>query len=156
MRRLIRCLLGKNLFHPLPTYVYKGIFNEKPPNIGRLIGLETKKKIINDDENIGFGLSPVAEGYVNFGYLGVCIIGVFDGLSVGFLQFFYNKISLERINLLDIFVINILGIVPLIMRTGSAGIYNYIFSTSFAILLPLLIIDIFQRKNFRNFQNKNL
>ena len=33
----------KFIFYPLPTYVYKGLFNEKkPPNIGAVIGIETK------------------------------------------------------------------------------------------------------------------
>ena len=142
----------KFIFYPLPTYVYKSIFNEKkPPNIGRVIALETKniKYGEKDNRKLGFGLSPIAEGYINFGYLGVFITGIVYGLAVGILQIFYNKISLERINLLDIFIINTLGIVPLIMRIGSAGIYNWIFSTSFVILLPLLIIDIFRRKKLQ-------
>ena len=114
----------KLLFYPLPTYVYKYIFNEKKPsNIGDAIARETKDFIngIEHEGNIGFTLSPIAEGFINLGYLGVIITGLIYGVFVGFLQSFYNKISLERIDLFDIFVLNTLGIVPLIMRAGSAG-----------------------------------
>ena len=79
------------------------------------------------------------EGWLNFKYLGVFITGLIYGLSIGLLQYFYNRISLDRINLLDIFVLNTLGIVPLIMRSGTAGIYNWIFSSSFVMLIPVLI-----------------
>lgn len=148
----------KFIFYPLPTYVYKRIFNEqKPPNIGKVFALETKNILygVEDDRKLGFALSPIAEGYTNFGYLGVFITGLVYGLSIGFLQTFYNKISLERINLLDIFVLNTIGIVPLIMRAGSASLYNWIFSTSFVILFALLIIDIFLRKKIsKNIQNQ--
>jgi len=138
------------IFYPLPTYVYKGIFKEKkPPNVGDAIGLEAKNYIFgpNIKTKWGFGLSPIAEGWINFKYLGIIFIGLTYGLSIGILQFFYNKISLDRLNLFDIFVLNTLGIVPLIMRSGSAGIYNWIFSTSFVMLLPVLLITIFQIKN---------
>ena len=146
----------KILFYPLPTYVYKSIFNEKkPPNIGNAIALETKNFIFgkDNDAKFGFALSPIAEGFINLGHLGVFITGLIYGLAVGFLQSFYNKISLKRVDLLDIFILNTIGMLPLIMRSGSAGIYNWIFSTSFVILLPLLIIDIYRRKNFKKFSN---
>jgi len=139
----------KLIFYPLPTYVYKDIFKEKkPPNIGDAIGLEAKNYIAgpNIETKWGFGLSPIAEGWINFKYLGIFITGLIYGLSIGLLQYFYNRISLYRINLLDIFVLNTLGIVPLIMRSGTAGIYNWIFSCSFVMLIPVLIITIFQRK----------
>ena len=146
----------KIIFYPLPTYVYKGIFNEKkPPNVGAAIGNETKNYVYGvgserEGKEMGISLSPIAEGYINLGYFGVFFIGLFYGLAIGILQFFYNKISLDKISLLDIILLNTLGIVPLIMRSGSAGMYNWIFSSSFVILLPLLIIDIYQRKNFKN------
>ncbi len=140
----------KLIFYPLPTYIYKAFFNEnKPPNIGNIIGIETKKFVGGFDNNnkLGFGLSPIAEGYINLGYLGVFISGFIYGTYVGFLQFFYNKISLARINLFDIFILNSIGMVPLIMRSGTAGVYNWIFSTTFVIFLPLLIIDIYRKKS---------
>ena len=144
----------KLIYYPLPTYVYKGIFKEKkPPNIGDAIGLETKNYIygIEDNRKLGFGLSPIAEGWINFKYLGIAITGLIYGITIGLLQSFYNKISLDKIYLLDIIVLNTLGIVPLIMRSGTAGIYNWIFSTSFVMLLPILLITIFKRKkNQRN------
>ena len=96
--------------------------------------------------DFGFGLSPVAEGFIKLGYFGVFFIGLVYGLSIGLLQTLYNKISLENISLIDIVILNTLGIVPLIMRSGSAGIYNWIFSSSFVILLPLLIIELFKTK----------
>ena len=80
--------------------------------------------------------------------------GVIYGLSIGLLQNFYNKISLDKINLLDIYILNTLAIVPLMMRAGSAGIYNWIFSTSFVMLLPILLITIFQRKHQRKIKVK--
>ena len=137
------------IFYPLPTYVYKGIFKEKkPPNIGAAIGIDTKNHLYGVEENMrfGFGLSPVAEGFINLGYFGVFFIGLVYGLAIGLLQTLYNKISLENINLIDILILNTLGIVPLIMRSGSAGIYNWIFICSFVILLPLLIIEFFKTK----------
>ena len=141
----------KLIFYPLPTYVYKGIFKEKkPPNIGDAIGLENKNYVYGhkDNRKLGFGLSPIAEGWINFKYLGVSITGLIYGISIGLLQSVYNKISLDKINLLDIFILNSLGIVPLIMRVGTAGIYNWIFSTSFVIFLPILLISILQRKKY--------
>ncbi len=139
----------KFIFYPLPTYVYKGIFKEvKPPNIGDAIGIETKNFYgLEDNRKLGFGLSPIAEGLINFGVFGVILNGFIYGLSINLLQYFYNKISLERINLLDIFILNTTAMVPLIMRAGSAGIYNWIFSTSFVILLPLLLLEILQKRN---------
>lgn len=137
------------IFYPLPTYVYKGIFKEKkPPNIGAAIGIDTKNHLYGVEGNMrfGFGLSPVAEGFINLGYFGVFFIGLVYGLAIGLLQTLYNKISLENISLIDILILNTLGIVPLIMRSGSAGIYNWIFSCSFVILLPLLIIELFKTK----------
>ncbi len=139
----------KLIFYPLPTYVYKEVFKEKkPPNIGDAIGLEAKNYIAgpNIKGKWGFGLSPIAEGWINFKYFGIFITGLIYGLSIGLLQYFYNNISLDRINLLDIFILNTLGIVPLIMRSGSAGIYNWIFSSSFVMLLPVLLITLFHRK----------
>ena len=151
----------KVIFYPLPTYVYKGIFKEKkPPNIGDAIGLETKNYVYGPQDNrkLGYGLSPIAEGWINSKYLGIAVIGLIYGFSIGLLQNFYNKISLDKISLLDIYFLNTLAIVPLIMRAGSAGIYNWIFSTSFVMLLPILLVTIFQRKtqlsNQRKIQNK--
>ena len=141
------------IFYPLPTYVYKIIFNEKKPlNIGAAIGLETKNYIYGKENNrkLGFALSPIAEGIINFGVIGVFFTGFIYGISIGFLQSFYNKISLDKIYFLDIIVLNTLGIVPLIMRAGSAGIYNWIFSSSFVILLPLLLIEISQKMNLKS------
>jgi len=140
----------KLIFYPLPTYVYKGIFKEqKPHNVGDAIGLEAKNYLAGPDVKTkwGFGLSPIAEGWINFKYLGIIITGLIYGLSIGLIQYFYNKISLDKINLFDIFILNTLGIVPLIMRSGSAGIYNWIFSTSFVMLLPVLLITLFRKKN---------
>ena len=142
----------KLIFYPLPTYVYKRIFNEKKPlNIGDAIGLETKEYVYGKEykRKIGFGLSPIAEGLINFGIIGVIFTGFIYGIAIGLLQSFYNKISLNNIDLLDIIILNTLGIVPLMMRAGSAGIYNWIFSSSFVILLPLLIIEVFNRKNYQ-------
>ena len=144
----------KIIFYPLPTYVYKLLFNEKkPPNIGDAIAIDTKNQLYGKEHKIklGFGLSPVAEGFINLGYLGVFFIGLIYGLSIGLIQTLYNKISLERISLIDIVVLNTLGIIPLIMRSGTAGIYNWIFSIIFVLLLPLIIIDIFQLKKFKSF-----
>ena len=141
----------KLIFYPLPTYVYKRLFKEKKPlNIGDAIGLETKNYIYGakDNRKLGYGLSPIAEGWINFKYLGIIITGLFYGISIGLLQSFYNKISLDKINLLDFFVLNTLGIVPLMMRSGSAGIYNWIFSTSFVMFLPILLLTLFQRKKY--------
>ena len=142
----------KFIFYPLPTYVYKGLFNEKKPiNIGDAIGLETKNYIygIKDSRKLGFALSPIAEGLINFGKIGVIFTGFIYGIAVGFLQILYNKISLDEINLSDIIVINTLGIIPLIMRAGSAGIYNWIFSTSFVMIFSLLLIEVFQTKKLK-------
>ena len=140
----------KLIFYPLPRNVYKSIFNEKKPiNIGDAIGSETKNYLYgkkNNNLKLGFGLSPIAEGYINFGYIGVFITGLIYGLAIGILQSLYNKISIDKISLIDLFVLNTLGIVPLIMRAGTAGIYNWIFSTSFVILLPLLLLEIFQQR----------
>ena len=140
----------KLIFYPLPRNVYKSILNEKKPiNIGDAIGSETKNYLYGKkykNHKFGFGLSPIAEGYINFGYIGVFITGLIYGLAIGILQSFYNKISIDKISLIDIFVLNTLGIVPLIMRAGTAGIYNWIFSTSFVILLPLLLLEIFQQR----------
>ncbi len=139
----------KLIFYPLPRNVYKSVFNEKKPiNIGDAIGSETKNYLYGKkykNHKFGFGLSPIAEGYINFGYFGVFITGLIYGLAIEILQSFYNKISLDKISLIDIFVLNTLGIVPLIMRAGTAGIYNWIFSTSFVMLLPLLIFEVFQK-----------
>ena len=143
------------IFYPLPTYIYKSIFNDKkPPNIGSAIGIETKNYVYGSESKLkgkemGVGLSPIAEGFINLGHFGVLFLGLIYGLAIGILQSWYNKISLDKINLIDIIVLNTLGIVPLIMRSGTAGIYNWIFSTSFVLFLPLLLIDIFKRKKFR-------
>ena len=148
----------KFIFYPLPTYVYKGIFKKvKPPNIGDAIANETKNYIYGPENNekLGFALSPIAEGLINFGIFGVFLNGFIYGVFINLIQYFYNKISLERINLLDIFVLNTTAMVPLIMRAGSAGIYNWIFSTSFVILLPLLLLEIFQKRNLIQIIKKN-
>ena len=94
---------------------------------------------------MGVGLSPIGR-FINLGHFGVLFLGLIYGFAIGILQSWYNKISLDNINLMDIIVLNTLGIVPLIMRSGTAGIYNWIFSTSFVLFLPLLLIDIFRRK----------
>ena len=104
------------------------------------------QSIEENNYKLGLGLSPIAEGYINFGYIGVFITGLIYGLAIGILQSLYNKISIDKISLIDLFVLNTLGIVPLIMRAGTAGIYNWIFSTSFVILLPLLLLEIFQQR----------
>lgn len=145
------------IFYPLPTYVYKAIFNSKKPlNMGDAIGLETGNYIFGNElkKKYGFGLSPIAEGLINFGIIGVFINGFIYGSAISLLQYFYNKISLDSINLLDIIIINTLTIIPLIMRAGNAGIYNWIFSTSFVLLLPLLVIEFFHKINHLNFFTK--
>ena len=63
----------KLIFYPLPTYVYKRIFKEKkPPNIGDAIGVEAKNYMVGPHIKTkwGFGLSPIAEGWINFKYFG--------------------------------------------------------------------------------------
>ena len=84
----------KLIFYPLPTYVYKGIFKEKkPPNVGDAIGFEAKNYIAgpNIKTKWGFGLSPIAEGWINFKYLGIIITGLIYGLSIGLHNIFIIK-----------------------------------------------------------------
>ena len=149
----------KNLiFYPLPTYVYKEIFNKnKPPNMGDGIGLEIKNYVYGPEikKKLGFGLSPIAEGLINLGNIGVIYIGIIYGISIGLLQAFFNKISLEKISVFDIVILNTLGIIPLIMRSGSAGIYNWIISSSIVLILPILIIDLFKKDYSRIFKIRN-
>ena len=41
------------IFYPLPTYVYKKLFNKKKPlNIGDTIGLETKNYVYGKEKKI--------------------------------------------------------------------------------------------------------
>ena len=144
----------KLIFYPLPTYVYKAVFNvKKPLNIGDAIGLETKNYIFGPEDNrkLGFALSPIAEGLINFGSFGVFIIGFIYGMAISLIQSLYNKISIDKINLLDICIINAVSMVPLMMRAGTAGIYNWIFSMSFVILLPIVVIEIFNGSKFLAF-----
>ena len=141
-------------FYPLPTYLYKAILNKKElPNIGQIIGIETKKFVngVRHNMKLGCTLALIAEGFNNFGYLALFINGLIYRLLLGFIQSLYNKILLARIKLFDIFVLNTLGIVTLMMRFGSNGIYNWILNNSFVIFLPPFIIDTYQRINFQKF-----
>tara|TARA_Y100001968_G_C19437004_1_gene760293 strand:+ start:57 stop:1457 length:1401 start_codon:yes stop_codon:yes gene_type:complete len=134
----------KIAFYPLPRYIYKVIFKErKPLNLGDAIGESAKYFSYNSDDiyrldkKLGFGLSPVAEGYINFGYLGVLIIGIIYGGCIGVLHKLYNKININSIGLGEIIIICSASVTPLIMRSGMAGLYNWIFS----IILILLVIS---------------
>ena len=139
---------NRMIFYPLPTYTYRSIFKkEKIPTISRVIGDEVKEYVFEDsiDKKLGYALSPIAEGYINFGTLGVLILGLFYGFCINFLQFQYNNISYKSINLFDILILNSISIIPLIMRAGTAGIYNYILSISFAIFISLLSLIFFDK-----------
>ena len=139
----------RGLFYPLPTYIYKKFFNEKKPmNMGDSIGKEVKDYVygINYPRKIGYALSPVAEGYINKGIPGVFLIGLIYGFCIKFLQEYYNKISITNFIFTDIFILNIISIAPLIMRSGSLGIYNWILSTTFITLIPILIIYLFNKR----------
>ncbi len=142
--------LERGIFYPLPTYVYKKLFNEKKPmNIGDSIGKEIKDYIygINHERKIGYGLSPVAEGYINKGKTGIFLIGIIYGFSIRFLQENYNKISMKRLSFTDLCILNSISVTPLIMRSGSLGIYNWILSTTFILFIPISIIFLLN-KNF--------
>ena len=135
----------------LPTYVYKRIYkNKKPPNIGDAIGQEIKKYVYSEKypKKIGFGLSPVAEGFINKGILGIAIIGFIYGSFVFFLQAAYNKICLKTFNFFDLITLCSVIMIPLMMRSGSLGIYNWIFSISFVSLIPITIIELLKKINF--------
>ena len=101
---------------------------------------------INHNRKIGYGLSPVAEGYINTGTLGVFLIGIVYGFSIRFLQENYNKITMSGLHFKDICILNSISVVPLMMRSGSLGIYNWILSTAFIILIPIFIIFLFKKK----------
>lgn len=135
----------------LPTYVYKRIYkNKKPPNIGDAIGQEIKKYVYSEKypKKIGFGLSPVAEGFINKGILGIAMIGFIYGSFVFFLQAAYNKICLKAFNFFDLITLCSVIMIPLMMRSGSLGIYNWIFSISFVSLIPITIIELLKKINF--------
>ena len=143
-----RCLHGIKLFF-IPTYLclQKYFSKEKIPTVSRVIGDEVKEYVFEDsiDKKLGYALSPIAEGFINFGTLGVLIIGLFYGSFINFLQFQYNNISYKFINLFDILILNSISIIPLIMRAGTAGIYNYILSISFALFISLLSLIFFDK-----------
>ena len=112
-------------------------------NIGDTIGLETKNYVYGKEKNtkLGFGLSPIAEGYFNLGMFGIAFTGFIYGISIGILQNYYNKITLNKINIFDLIILNSISIVPLMMRSGTAGIYNWIFSTSFILFVIIFFIE---------------
>ena len=145
----------RGIFYPLPTYVYKTLFKEnKPPNVGDGIGIEVKNYIFGDNHTrkIGFGLSPIAEGYINSGLFGIIFIGFIYGACVRIIQESYNKISIKNFSLFDLIIINSASMIPLMMRAGAMGIYNWIFSITFISFLPILIIEFL--KNLKLVENK--
>lgn len=145
----------RGIFYPLPTYVYKNLFKEKkPPNVGDGIGIEVKNYVFGNDypRKIGFGISPIAEGYINGRLLGIFFIGFIYGSFVYIIQNSYNKMSVSKFNLYDLIIINSASMIPLMMRSGAMGIYNWIFSIAFMSILPILIIEFL--KNLNSFKNK--
>ena len=144
----------RGIFYVLPTYVYKNIFNEKkPPNVGDAIGREVKNYLFGKEypRKIGFGLSPISEGYINNGLLGIFSIGFIYGSFVRILQNSYNKMAIESFNFFDHIVINSACMIPLMMRAGTVGIYNWIFSITFMSFIPILIIEFL--RNLKSIQN---
>ena len=72
---------------------------------------------------------------------GIAFTGFIYGISIGILQNYYNKITLNKINIFDLIILNSISIVPLMMRSGTAGIYNWIFSTSFILFVIIFFIE---------------
>ena len=145
----------RGIFYPLPRYFYKTLFKEnKPPNLGNVIGIEVKNYVFGNNypRKIGFGLSPIAEGYINSGLFGIIFIGFIYGAVVRIIQDSYNKISIKQFNFFDLIILNSASMIPIMMRVGSMGIYNWIFSITFVSFLPILIIEFL--KNLKFMQNK--
>ena len=143
-----RTFMFNNLIsYPMPTYIYRFIFGTNKP-------LSMSKRIANNvafdiesKKTLGFGLSPVAEGYINNGVLGVIFIGLLLGFFIARIDLFINIYS-GLISIPRLIIIVWAGIGPLIMRIGLGSIYNYLFLTSLFLILSLIIYKfIFQIKD---------
>jgi len=119
----------------LPRSLYPG---EKPLTVGHQFG-KYMQSLLGRKRRIGVGFSPIAEAYINFGFIGPFIVMFLFGIGLGHLSSLRRKKSF-------FWVILYAGLLPVAWkfnRSGFANGFSYmVYSLGAIIFLYILILFI--------------
>jgi len=117
----------------LPRSLYPG---EKPLTIGHEFG-EYMQSLVDHKGKIGVGFLPVAEAYINFGWIGPAIMMFLIGICINYLSSFRKK----KTFFWTILYANLLPLAWEFNRTGFANCFFYtIYSIGTLVFLYILIL----------------
>jgi len=117
----------------LPRSLFPG---EKPLTIGHEFG-EYMQSLIDHKGKIGMGFLPVAEAYINFGWIGPGVMMFLIGVCINYLSSFRKKNRFLWI----ILYANLLPLAWKFNRTGFANCFFYtIYTIGTLVLLYILVL----------------
>lgn len=117
----------------LPRSLYPG---EKPLTVGHEFG-KYMQLLVERERKIGVGFLPVAEAYINFGWIGPALMMFLIGICINYLSSFRKKKGFFWI----ILYVNLLPLAWRFNRTGFANCFSYmIYNIGTLVFLYILIL----------------
>ena len=123
---------GHQLFGSLFFWIPRQFWEEKPIGSGHMVAKFYELKL----ENISFPLP--AEGYINFGLIGVIMFAISFGMLLNFIDSKYylsKRDSSGAIRLIDVLYLFLLGMIVFITRGDMMSSFSY----SIALILAVII-----------------
>lgn len=128
---------GHQLLGSLFFWVPRVLWEDKPIGSGHKVAKFYELSL----SNISFPLP--AEGYINFGVIGVIMFAISFGLLLNFLDSKYyqsKKNTSAHIRFIDVFYIFLLGMVIFMTRGDLMASFSYTIALSFAVILSTVLL----------------
>ncbi len=129
----------------LPRSLYPG---EKPLTVGHEFG-KYMQSLLNRKRRIGVGFSPIAEAYINFGFIGPLIVLFLFGIGLGY----FSSLQRRKSFLWTIVYASLLPVAWKLNRSGFANCFSYM-AYSLGTLVFLYILMLFIAETFSPMKKK--
>ncbi|RAZ80717.1 O-antigen polymerase [Planococcus halotolerans] len=138
-------VLGKTFFSLLTFPIPSSIFPSKPYGSGPIVSNVISPGVytIGGEYNTSFTISLIGEGYINFGYFGVLIVGFIFGCALKFLDVLIKKEN----DYLPIYLVLLVGLVNKVLVGEFLGAMSGILFEIIPLIFVIKISRKIRRKN---------
>lgn len=135
---------GKQLLSSLLFLIPRSIWPNKSVHTGQLIAESQGQTFTN------LSCPLIAEGYINFGYLGICIYAIIIAKLIKYFDNkFWNRNNKNNITYIDFIYPFLLGLLIFLLRGAFHPVVVYIFTFYLFIILWYWFQKVIRRKNER-------